>query len=170
MGFYEFHTILHYAQNQDLQGLVFLCIMHNWGLVALSGSGWLCTACMGRGGVLCWVGSFRGSGRLWEAVRGTVGRVVHMRVRVRVCVCVCACGVVGGSGWLCLGSGAVVGSGSAVWLSGVALGLWWHWVGVWWWLSGWGLWQGSQGLADRGLKTTKDSHSPLVHDLLHLKD
>ena len=111
--------------------------MHNWGLVALSGSGWLCTARRVVVGSHVGVGSFRGSGRLWEAVRGTVGRVMRM------CVCVYACACVRVGSWVALGGsvwGRVVSWGlgrlsgclGSLWVSGgTGSGSGWLSLGGW---------------------------------------
>ena len=141
--FYDFHNFVQHIQDKDLQGLVFLCIMHNW--VWWSG-GWLSQALGGSVrlagvGVGSCVGSGRfgacgGSGRLTGA---SWAGVTLMRVRVRGWVRVRVC--VWGRSWLS-GRGSGSGWGRGVWVGclvgvsgGVVLG---------------GLWQGSQGLADRG--------------------
>ena len=172
---YEFHTIQRYTQKQDLQGLVFLCNMYNGTGQALTGSQWLYRRTSGGVGSHVGSGSLRGSGRLWEAHRDIVGRV--MRTRICVCVCACACGVTGGLLSVVLvwgrvsGSGRVSGCLGSLWVSGGTgsgsgrglVGVWSRSLGV---LSGSGLWTGSAGCRKQGLNLSgwvgQDSPHPCV--------
>lgn len=112
----NFIRFVHYTQKQDLQGLVFLCILlhcrivsHCVGCQALCGSLW---GFLGWGRVCVLVGGYRGSVGLWERLGTMHGVGSCTLVRVRVCVCVWV-GAVGLWVALCrlLAVGVAVGQG-----------------------------------------------------------
>ena len=141
---YEFHTLLHYTQNRDFQGLGLLCNLLHWtGLkvIGLWGSLWLSVGAFCLGAVCVWVRAVRGSGGLSGAHRTTRGRVTRLHThtggRWQGCGALCGSGSglnaggVSRSGWLALGlcgglSGALAGAVSRCCGAGllVAVGLW----------------------------------------------